>query len=158
MPFGEAASGVSSRQLASSLARGCDGGQAFVFRHQCILAFFPLWVQLNAFNRADDLALRLVMMPDTLGAFVRVDDIKLIPHRDGLVGALWFANITVDALVSDAKRHVPFSRKDRQLPPMSIEGSVFTWFCSEASAQPRETQIYSRLRQVARFPAQSFRI
>ena len=158
MPLGEAASRVSSCQLARSLARGRHGGQAFVFRHQCVLAFFPLWVQLDAINRTDDLALRLVMMPDTLCAFIWVDDIKLVPHRDRLVGALWFADITVDALVSDAKRHVPLSRKDRQLPSATFEGPMFTWFCSEASAQPRETQIYSHLRQVARFPAQSFRI
>ena len=126
--------------------------------HQGILAFFPLRMQLDALDRANHLALGLVMVTDAFSAFVGVDDIKLISHRYRIVGTLWFANITVDALVSDAKRHVPFSRKDRQLPPMSIEGSVFTWFCSEASAQPRETQIYSRLRQVARFPAQSFRI
>ena len=71
-----------------------------------MLAFFPLRMQLDALNRANHLALWLFVMANAFSTFVRIDDIKLISHRDRLVGTLWFANITVDALVGDAKCHV----------------------------------------------------
>ena len=74
--------------------------------HQGILAFFPLRMQLDALDRANHLALRLVVVANAFSAFVGIDDIKLLSHRYRIVGTLWFANITVDALVSDAKCHV----------------------------------------------------
>jgi hypothetical protein len=45
-------------------------------------------------------------MADTLGAQVGVDDVDLITLRDGPVGAFRLANIAVDALVADLKRHL----------------------------------------------------
>lgn len=81
-----------------------------VLGHESVLAFFPLRVQFNALDRTNDLALRLVVMPHALSALVRVDDIKLLSHRDGLVGTLWLTNITVDALIGDTKCHDQSSR------------------------------------------------
>ena len=73
--------------------------------HQGILAFFPLRMQLDALDRANHLALRLVVVANAFSAFVGIDDIKLLTHRYRIVGTLRFANITVDALVGDAKCH-----------------------------------------------------
>ena len=54
---------------------------------------------------ADDLALRFVVVPDAFGARVWVNHINFGAHRDGIVRALRFAHVAVDALVGNAKRH-----------------------------------------------------
>lgn len=127
--------------------------------HQGVLAFFPLRMQLDALDRTNHLALGFVVVADAFSAFVGIDDIKLLSHRDRIVGTLWFANITVDALVGDAKCHVQNSRSEVKVPvPSTLGFSYWPSSCSEASAQPKETQIYSHLHRAVRFPSQSFRI
>ena len=63
------------------------------------------WIDRDAGHRAELHALRLVEVADTLGALVRVDLVDLLAHRDGLVGALGFADVAVDALVGDQQGH-----------------------------------------------------
>ena len=52
-------------------------------------------------DRADLNALRLVEVADALGALVRVDDVNFLALGDGLVRALRFTNVAVDALVGN---------------------------------------------------------
>ena len=52
--------------------RSCGTRQAAVLGHELFLAFVPLRMQLDAFHRADHLALRLVMMADAFGAAVGI--------------------------------------------------------------------------------------
>ena len=40
-------------------------------------------------------------MAHALRAFAGLDDVVVRAHRDGLIRALWLANITVNTLVSD---------------------------------------------------------
>jgi hypothetical protein len=44
-------------------------------------------------------------MADALGALVGVDDVDVLALGNGPVGALRFAHIAVDALVSDHQSH-----------------------------------------------------
>lgn len=53
----------------------------------------------DATNGADLNALRLVEMPDALGALGRVDLVDRDPHEDGVVRAFGLAHIAVDAFV-----------------------------------------------------------
>jgi hypothetical protein len=60
-----------------------------------------VFIEWNAIDWADDLALRLAMMTDALRAQVRIDDINFWPHADGLVWAFGFADVAVNAVVGD---------------------------------------------------------
>ena len=73
--------------------------------HQYFLAFRSLRVNQNAFHGADLDALRGFKVTDTLGATGRVDHVKLFPLGDGLIGAFGFADVTINALVSDQQCH-----------------------------------------------------
>lgn len=79
--------------------------QLSVFGHERVLTFLPLWVDFDAFDRAHDLALRLIVMAHTLCACHRVNYIKLISHRDGVVGALRFTDVAVDAFICNSECH-----------------------------------------------------
>jgi len=58
----------------------------------------------NALNGANLDTLRRIEVPNALGAFHRVDDVILDALGDGLVGALRFADIAVDALLGNLER------------------------------------------------------
>jgi len=75
--------------------------QPLVFLHQLFLAFCVRFIEWDAVYRADLLALWFVKVADAFGAAGRVDDVDFFPCGNGLVGALGFADITVDAVVSD---------------------------------------------------------
>jgi hypothetical protein len=64
-----------------------------------------LRVNGNTGHRANLYTLGLVKMPDTLGALGRVDFINLFAQINGLVRALRFAHITVDAFIGDHQCH-----------------------------------------------------
>ena len=55
----------------------------------------------DAIHRANGHALRLVKMPYAFGALIGVDEVVIFPHADGLIGALWFTHIAVDAIAGD---------------------------------------------------------
>ena len=79
--------------------------QLLVFAHQIVLRLHHLWVQGDAFHRTNLHALRLVKMTHALGAFVRVDLVNGRAKVNGLVGALGFTDITIDALTGDHQSH-----------------------------------------------------
>lgn len=76
-----------------------------IFVEERLGAFFKLGVHFDAIDRADDLALRLVVVPDALCTRTWIDDVNLCAHRDGIIGTLWFAHVAVDAFVGDAQGH-----------------------------------------------------
>jgi hypothetical protein len=73
----------------------------FIFLHQGFLIFDTVRVFWNAVHRAYFYALWLIEMAHTLGAAIRINFIDLIAHRNGVIGALWLANITIDAFISN---------------------------------------------------------
>src|SRR6476646_87280 len=79
--------------------------QAHQFCEQVGFALRMYRIRVDAFNRADDDALRFVVMTDALRAARRVDDIDRLALRNRLVGADRFADIAVDANLGDTKRH-----------------------------------------------------
>ena len=58
-------------------------------------------VERDALYRADNLALRFIKVSDTLGAEIGVNLINFYPGVDGLVRALRFADVAVDAFVGN---------------------------------------------------------
>jgi len=76
-----------------------------VFGKELFFGFNALWIQGNTVYRAHLLALGLVIVADALGTFVWVDDVNLFPGRDGIVGALGFTDITIDAVVGNHQGH-----------------------------------------------------
>lgn len=64
-----------------------------------------LGVDRNALNWANLDALGFAEVPHALGAFVGVDHIDGLAHRDGLVGTLGLAHIAVDAFFGDFEGH-----------------------------------------------------
>ena len=63
----------------------------------------------DAVHWADRDALRLTVMPHALRATMRIDLAEILPRRNRLVGAFWFARITVDARRCDHECHGHFS-------------------------------------------------
>jgi hypothetical protein len=80
--------------------------QLFILQLQLRFGFNVLWVMWNAIHGANRYALRLIVMPDALSATVWVNHINFITSRNRVVGALWLANVTVNALVSNHQCHV----------------------------------------------------
>ena len=69
--------------------------------HQGFPAFDVLGMNRNTGHRADLHALGFVEMADAFGAFGWVDLIDFRPEEDGLIRALRFAHIAVDALIGN---------------------------------------------------------
>ena len=80
--------------------------QPAVFGPECLLTLNVLWVNGDARHRTDLDTLRLVKMPDTLGAFGRVNFVNLLAQIDRLVRAFGLAYIAIDAFVGDHQSHV----------------------------------------------------
>ena len=80
-------------------------GELVIFCHQCFLAFFPVWVQFNAINRTDNFTLRFIMMSDALGARAWINQVDGLSHRNGIIGTLRFADVTINAFVGNAQSH-----------------------------------------------------
>jgi hypothetical protein len=75
--------------------------QAFILGLQFLARFAPGGIEGDAGDRAYLLALRLVEVPDALGALVGVDLVKLGAHRNGLVRAFGLADVAIDAIVGN---------------------------------------------------------
>jgi hypothetical protein len=73
---------------------------------QTVWAFDAFGIDRDACHRAHLNTLGLVKMAHAFGAFVRIDLIDLAAHVNGLVGALGFAHIAIDALIGDHQSHV----------------------------------------------------
>jgi hypothetical protein len=89
---------------ADPLARW--GLQAVELGPQNVGPFDPLGVDWDASHRAHLNALGFVKMTHAFRAFVRIDLVDLAAHVNGLVGALGFAHIAIDALIGDHQSHV----------------------------------------------------
>ncbi|MNF73040.1 hypothetical protein D3C84_550320 [compost metagenome] len=99
----ERATAVSAAFLA---AHGSGlAGELQVLVHQLILAFDMGFIQGDAVDGADLLALRLVVVADALGAEVGIDHVDLLALGNGAVWALGFADVAVDAVVGDLEGH-----------------------------------------------------
>jgi hypothetical protein len=69
--------------------------------HQLIFGLHMSGIPDDAVDRADTDTGRFLIVTDALGAATGVDLVDLLAKRDGLVGALGIAHVTVDALVGD---------------------------------------------------------
>ena len=68
-------------------------------------------MDLSEYTPRDTLAHTAVRrMTYAFGAFGRVNLVNLHAHEDGIVGALGFTHIAVDALVGDHQSHGEFKR------------------------------------------------
>jgi len=68
---------------------------------QFILGFAAVRIQRDAIYGTDLLALRLIEMAHALRALAGIDDIDLVALGNGTVGALGFADITIDTFIGD---------------------------------------------------------
>jgi hypothetical protein len=110
--------------------------QAPVFDPKDFAGFEMLRVKRDAAHRADLHALRHVEVAYALGASRRIDLVNLRAHRDGLIRALRFADIAVDAFVRNEKCHG------------SQPGSVFTR-CFNRSSTEGDTNLETSPPKVA---------
>lgn len=76
-------------------------GQLVVARQQHFFAFYVIGVEDNALHWADDGALGLIKMTDTLCTQARLDLVDLLAHRNRSVRALGLANITINAFIGN---------------------------------------------------------
>ena len=76
-------------------------GKLVVFFPQFLFSFHLFRIERNAVNRANLLALGLVKMADTFGAFCRIYNINIFALGYCLVRAFRFTDITVDTFFSD---------------------------------------------------------
>jgi hypothetical protein len=72
-----------------------------VFVKQLIFGFFVVRVFGNTFHRADFGTLRFIEMTDAFSAFIRINFVYFGAHINGFIGADRFANIAIDAFVSN---------------------------------------------------------
>jgi hypothetical protein len=79
--------------------------QTSEFLIQRFAILYMLGMRINASHGADLYTLRLIKMPHTLGAFVRMDFVNLFAHVYRVVWAFGLADIAVDAFVSDSQSH-----------------------------------------------------
>lgn len=58
-------------------------------------------IERNAIDRAYFYTLRCFVMADTFGTQIRIDDIDLIAWADRIIRTFWFADITINTLISN---------------------------------------------------------
>lgn len=84
--------------------------KACEFRPQQLDGLRSVRILRYATDGAKYLALRLIEMANTFGTTVRIDLIDFLAHRNRLVWAGGFANITVDTLIGNLQRHGDLGR------------------------------------------------
>ena len=60
-----------------------------------------VWIMGNTVNRTEQLALRLLMMSDTLSTEVRMNFINHLPHKDSFIGTYGLAYVTINTFISN---------------------------------------------------------
>src|SRR6185369_13361190 len=75
--------------------------QPFVLRHQLFLRLDKVGIRDDAFGRANQLALRLVLGAHAFGALERVDQVDRVAHADRFIGAGRLAGVAGGAVVGD---------------------------------------------------------
>lgn len=80
--------------------------QGFALRLQSLVLFLQLFgglapgrIEGNARYRAHLLALRLMVVTDAFGAFLRIDFVDFRTHGNGVVRALGLAHVAIDAVI-----------------------------------------------------------
>jgi hypothetical protein len=86
---------------SAGLCVSCGCLQPLVLGLQLLVAFLMGRIKRDASDRTHLLALRLVEMADALRAFIGVDLVDQRAHENGLVRALGFADVAIDAIVGD---------------------------------------------------------
>ena len=64
-----------------------------------------LFINQDAVHGAYLLTLRLIVVAYALRTQIRVDFVNFLALRDGVIGALRLANVTVNALICNKERH-----------------------------------------------------
>jgi hypothetical protein len=101
-----------------------------ILQHQLFLGLHHLRIQRDALHGAHLNALRLIKVTHAFGAFVRINFIDLLAKIDGLVGALGFTNITIDALTGDHQSHKKSSQAkdlEKKVSPFNVKPESFHW-------------------------------
>ena len=96
------------RARQSRLIRGSRrllAHQVNEFRVQLVMGFSVFRIERYAIDWTDFHTLRRLEMPDTLGAFVRIDLVNLDALKNRLVRALGFADIAVDTQIGNLECH-----------------------------------------------------
>ena len=83
----------------------CSRGDTLVFGHEFFLCLLVVWIDEYAVNRTDLDTLLLFIVPDTLGAEIRIDLVNLVSLVDSAILAFGFADIAVDTFISDIQCH-----------------------------------------------------
>src|SRR5690606_19080733 len=97
--------------------------------------FVPVGVQINALDRANDFALRFIVVAHAFSAQVGVDHVVVGPHGYCIIGTFWFTDVAIDAFVSDEQGHVVSLGKASQLllGPRPASRRSATLVCSQRS-------------------------
>ena len=80
---------LTSSRIVSNLSVNCShflSSQHFIFLHQLIFCFHMVWIMGNTVDRTEQLALRLLMMSDTLSTEVRMNFINHLPIKIASLG------------------------------------------------------------------------
>jgi hypothetical protein len=80
---------------------GCLSRQALVFGQEFFAGFLMVGIQRDAVYRAHIDTLRCLIVTHALSAEIGVNFIDFFALRNGAIGALGLANITIDAFVGD---------------------------------------------------------
>src|SRR6478735_5978858 len=94
--------------------------QAHQFCEQVSFALRGHRIRADAFDGADDDALRFIVVTDALRAARGIDDIDRLALRNRLIGADRFADIAVDAQLGDTKRHQDSADAGYRRPPLTL--------------------------------------
>ena len=82
-----------------------SGMKLIMLLAQQILRLWPLGVGDNVVGRADELALQLVLRPNSLGQAERIDHVDRISLENRLIGARLHAGIAGRTVFGDLQRH-----------------------------------------------------
>lgn len=74
-------------------------GQALVLFHQFLLTFYMIGIMRNAVNRTHLDTLGCFIVTNTFGTEIGIDLVDFITGADGLVRALGFTHIAIDAFI-----------------------------------------------------------
>ena len=100
--------------------------------------FYEFGVNRNTRYRADLHTLGLIEMPYTLRAFMGVNFINLLAHKNGIVRTLRLADVTVDAFIGNDQSHQK---------TFKVSFGIYSGF----APKPRELQIARRRLEASQF-------
>lgn len=75
------------------------------FLEKRLFVFKVLWIDRDAGDWADFNALRCIEVANAFGTPAWVNHVVIVPHGNGIIGALWLTYITIDAFIGDHQCH-----------------------------------------------------